>query len=111
MCSSDLARTAVVERPATAAILAATKVTGDALFAFLVGATKEMLEQDVLRGDGGIGFQIETPVAVVRLPPEQRLRGAIETALHGVHSALKRLHGAFLPQAGPRFDFVFSAYS
>ncbi len=56
-------------------------------------------------------YKAQTPVAVIGLAPQQGLGGAIEAILNGIDGTFQRLHGAFPPQAGSHFDFVFGDYA
>jgi hypothetical protein len=72
----------VNERPAAVIALDAAKIDGDQALEFEVGLLAAKVSQQHIFGrDRGVGFKFETPVAVLVLTGEQRLRRARDVTL------------------------------
>jgi hypothetical protein len=69
---ADIGLAAVEERPAAILALDLAQVAGEPLLHLWVDLAQEMLQQDVLGRDGGVGLQLESPVAVRLLHRHQR---------------------------------------
>ena len=71
----------VEQRPAAVRALYLQQIHADARLQGRIDPVEIVLEQDVLGRDGGVGFQLETPVTVRVLPPAQRVRRTLDAGL------------------------------
>ena len=70
-------RACVNERPAAMVALNPPKIDGDQALELEIRLfAAKMPEQHVFGGNGGVGLELEAPMAVIALQGEQRLRGA-----------------------------------
>jgi hypothetical protein len=60
------------QRPSAARALDAAQIVGEPRLHVAVDVVEEMLEQDVLGGNGGVGLEREHEMPVRRLPAKQR---------------------------------------
>ena len=82
---ADVEGAAMEQRPAAMLALDAAQIDADlALQLEVVRLAEIVAQQDVFRRDGGVGLQLEDPVAVVALLAHQRLRGAIDVVVEPV---------------------------
>src|SRR5260370_22979153 len=89
---ADVEAAVVDQRPAALGALRALEVGGDLrLDAERVALAEVMLQQHVFGRNGGVGFELEQPMAVRPLQVEERSRGALDRALErGLARRLRR---------------------
>src|SRR5580700_6159397 len=76
---ADVEDAAVKQRPAPVRALDTTQIGADlALERAVLRLAKVMLEEDIFGRDGGVGFELEHPVAVGPLHRQQRLRRTLD---------------------------------
>ncbi len=71
----------VVEGPAAVILLDRTQISGQFLLKRIVNLSQEMVEKNVLCRNGGVGFQFEGPVPILRLKGEESLCHLVSQAL------------------------------
>ncbi len=87
---ADVAFAIVIQRPAAIGALRAPQIGGDSLLDDVVDLAQEVIEQDIFRRNRGVGFQLEDPVPVFGLPPNQPLRRFGDHAVDIVISRVDR---------------------
>ncbi len=78
---ADVEAPAVEQRPPAMRALQAAQIDCDLRFEDRVGLAQVVLQHDVLRGDRGIGFQLEDPMPVGALQLQERGAGRLDAAL------------------------------
>jgi hypothetical protein len=72
---ADVHVAVVVERPSSVLVLPGAEVAADLSFSFLVAwiihFAEEVVQHHIIARDGGVGLELEYPVAVVALPCQQ----------------------------------------
>ena len=89
---AEVAGAAFVQGPAAVDPLTSAQIYRKALLSRAVYGAHEVVQEKIFRGDGGIGLEVEAPVAVVCLPAQHGLRGTRERLLHGLGRRLGRDH-------------------
>ena len=79
---------AMDQRPSAVLLLQAAEIAGDLRFQRWVGLAQEMQQRDVLRRNGGVGFQLEHPVTIGALTLKQRRSRRLDGTLEARHTSL-----------------------
>ena len=91
---ADIQAAAVEQRPPAVRPLQPPQINRDFGFESRVGLAQEVLQYDVLRRNGRVGFELENPMTIRTLPLHQRggrrLDGAVETRLRRADRYLAR---------------------